>query len=77
MRLDHVSFAAGPDGLASTAQRIGGLLGTEFVTGGVHPRFGTPNKIKQLDGATYLEIVVVLDHPAIVKEPFGQAVRAS
>ena len=31
MRLDHVSFAAGPDGLASTAQRIGGLLGTDFV----------------------------------------------
>ena len=46
MRLDHVSFAAGPDGLASTAQRIGGLLGTEFVDGGVHPRFGTRNRIQ-------------------------------
>ena len=76
MRLDHVSFAAGPDGLASTAQRIGGLLGTEFLDGGVHPRFGTRNMILPLSGDTYFEIVEVLDHPASDKAPFGQAVRA-
>ncbi len=76
MRLDHLSFAAGPDGLASTAQRIGGLLGKEFVDGGVHPRFGTRNMILPLAGDTYLEIVEVLDHPASDKAPFGQAVRA-
>ena len=76
MRLDHVSFAAGPDGLASTAQRIGGLLGTEFVDGGVHPRFGTRNVTLPLAGDTYMEIVEVLDHPASDKAPFGQAVRA-
>ncbi len=76
MRLDHLSFAAGPDGLASTAQRIGGLLGTEFRDGGVHPRFGTRNMIRPLAGNTYLEIVEVLDHPASDKAPFGQAVRA-
>ena len=76
MRLDHVSFAAGPDGLASTAQRIGGLLGTEFVSGGVHPRFGTRNMILPLAGRPYMEIVEVLDHPASDKAPFGQAVRA-
>jgi hypothetical protein len=76
MRLDHLSFAAGPDGLASTAQRIGGLLGTEFRDGGVHPRFGTRNMILPLAGDTYLEIVEVLDHPASDKAPFGQAVRA-
>jgi hypothetical protein len=76
MRLDHVSFAAGPDGLASTAQRIGELLGTEFRDGGVHPRFGTRNRILPLAGDTYLEIVEVLDHPASDKAPFGQAVRA-
>jgi hypothetical protein len=75
MRLDHLSFAAGPDGLASTAQRIGGLLGTEFRDGGVHPRFGTRNMILPLAGGTYLEIVEVLDHPASDKAPFGQAVR--
>ena len=76
MRLDHLSFAAGPDGLASTAQRIGGLLGRDFTDGGVHPRFGTRNMILPLADHTYLEIVEVLDHPASDKAPFGQAVRA-
>jgi Glyoxalase-like domain len=76
MRLDHLSYAAGPDGLAGTAQRIGGLLGREFVDGGVHPRFGTRNMILPLAQRTYLEIVEVLDHPASDKAPFGQAVRA-
>jgi hypothetical protein len=76
MRLDHLSFAAGPDGLAATAQRIGGLLGTDFVDGGVHPRFGTRNMILPMSDDTYLEIVEVLDHPASDKAPFGQAVRA-
>lgn len=75
MRLDHVSFAAGPDGLASTAARIGQLLGAEFTNGGIHPRFGTRNMILPLTGGTYLEIVEVLDHPASDKAAFGQAVR--
>ena len=76
MRLDHLSFAAGPDGLAGTAQRIGGLLGREFIDGGVHPRFGTRNMVLPLADHTYLEVVEVLDHPASDKAPFGQAVRA-
>lgn len=75
MRLDHISFAAGPDGLDATAQRIGELLGAEIVAGGVHPRFGTRNRTFALAGNTYLEIVEVLDHPASDKAPFGQAVR--
>jgi hypothetical protein len=76
MRLDHLSYAAGPDGLASTAKRLGGLLGKEFVDGGVHPRFGTRNMILPMADRTYLEVVEVLDHPASDKAPFGQAVRA-
>ncbi|MFT3873954.1 MAG: VOC family protein [Nocardioides sp.] len=76
MRLDHLSYAAGPGGLAATAQRIGDLLGRPFSDGGVHPRFGTRNMIMPLAGHTYLEIVEVLDHPASDKAPFGQAVRA-
>jgi len=76
MRLDHLSFAAGPDGLAATAERIGELLGTTFIDGGVHPRFGTRNMVLPLADHTYLEVVEVLDHPASDKAPFGQAVRA-
>jgi len=76
MRLDHLSFAAGPDGLAGTAKRIGDLLGREFTNGGIHPRFGTRNMTLPLADGTYLEVVEVLDHPASDKAPFGQAVRA-
>jgi hypothetical protein len=76
MRLDHLSYAAGPDGLASTARRIGELLGEEFADGGIHPRFGTRNVVLPLSAGTYLEVVEVLDHPASDKAPFGQAVRA-
>jgi Glyoxalase-like domain len=76
MRLDHLSYAARPDGLAATARRIGELLGEEFRDGGIHPRFGTRNMVLPLSQGTYLEIVEVLDHPASDKAPFGQAVRA-
>jgi hypothetical protein len=76
MRLDHLSYAAGPDGLASTAHRIGEVLGEEFADGGIHPRFGTRNMVLALSAGTYVEVVEVLDHPASDKAPFGQAVRA-
>ena len=76
MRLDHLSYAAGPDGLMSTARRIGALIGEEFVDGGIHPRFGTRNVVLPLSAGTYMEVVEVLDHPASDKAPFGQAVRA-
>jgi len=76
MRLDHLSYAAGPDGLGETVERIGSLLGCEFVDGGVHPRFGTRNMILPMADRTYLEVVEALDHPASDKAPFGQAVKA-
>jgi hypothetical protein len=76
MRLDHVSYAAGPDGLKATAERLSALLGTPFQDGGVHPRFGTRNMILPLSDGMYFEVVEVLDHPASDKATFGQAVRA-
>lgn len=76
MRLDHVSYAANPDGLEATTDRLRTLLGGTFLDGGVHPRFGTRNMVLPLAYGCYLEVVSVLDHPASDKAPFGQAVRA-
>ncbi|MBC7595566.1 MAG: VOC family protein [Kineosporiaceae bacterium] len=75
MRLDHISFAVGPDGLAGTTVALAGLLNSKFYDGGIHPRFGTRNMIMPLKNGMYLEVVEVLDHPASDKAPFGQAVR--
>jgi hypothetical protein len=76
MHLDHLSFAAGHEGLEGTSARLGALLGATFRDGGYHPRFGTRNQILPLTNGQYLEVVEVLDHPAADKAPFGQAVRA-
>ncbi|MEY4380438.1 MAG: hypothetical protein RLZZ378_841, partial [Actinomycetota bacterium] len=37
MRLDHVSYVASQNEISSTVNRIGSLLQTPFVDGGVHP----------------------------------------
>jgi hypothetical protein len=76
VRLDHLSYAAGPEGLGACAQRLGAALGAGFHDGGLHPRFGTRNFLLPLAGGVYLEVVGTLDHPAADKAPFGQAVRA-
>lgn len=76
MRLDHLSYAAGPEGLAACVQRLGAHLGAGFTDGGLHPRFGTRNFILPLAGGCYIEVVEALDHPAADTAPFGIAVRA-
>ena len=75
MRVDHVSYAAEPDGSIATAERLAARLGVEPVYGGVHPRFGTRNIVLPLAHERYVEVVEVLDHPVTDKAPFGQAVR--
>ena len=74
MRLDHISYVTSHDQLADTVQRLGSRLGSTFVDGGVHPRFGTRNFTLPLLNGQYLEVVCPLDHPATETSPFGKAV---
>ena len=74
MRLDHISYVTSHDQLADTVQRLGSRLGSAFVDGGVHPRFGTRNFTLPLLNGQYLEVVCPLDHPATETSPFGKAV---
>ncbi|PPK98135.1 glyoxalase-like protein [Kineococcus xinjiangensis] len=75
MRLDHVGYAAGREGLQATARHLADVLGVRMVDGGPHPRFGTRNVILPLSGRSYVEVVEVLDHPVADRAPFGRAVR--
>jgi hypothetical protein len=55
-------------------QRLGSRLGSTFVDGGIHPRFGTRNFTASLKNNQYIEVVCPLDHPATEQTPWGKAV---
>jgi hypothetical protein len=73
-RLDHLSYATSHDQLVDVVQRLGSRIGSAFIDGGIHPRFGTRNFILPLKNGHYLEVVCPLDHPAAEESPFGKAV---
>ena len=75
MRLDHVSYVASHDQISDVVNRIGSQIGTAFVDGGIHPKFGTRNFTAPLLNGQYIEVVCPLDHPATETTPFGKAVR--
>jgi hypothetical protein len=74
MRLDHISYVASHDQLIDVVQRIGSRIGSSFIDGGIHPRFGTRNFVLPLRRNQYLEVVCPLDHPAADESPFGRVV---
>jgi len=74
MRLDHVSYVASHDQISDVVNRIGSQIGTAFIDGGIHPKFGTRNFTAPLLNGQYIEIVCPLDHPATDTTPFGIAV---
>jgi len=73
-RLDHLSYATSHDHLVDVVQRSGSRIGSAFVDGGIHPRFGTRNFTLPLKNGHYLEVFCPLDHPAAEESPFGKAV---
>jgi hypothetical protein len=75
MRLDHISYVASHDQISDVVNRIGSQIGTAFVDGGIHPKFGTRNFTAPLLNGQYVEIVCALDHPATDTTPFGLAVK--
>ena len=75
MRLDHVSYAASHDQISDVVNRIGSQIGTAFIDGGVHPKFGTRNFTAPLLNGQYIEVVCPMDHPATDSTPFGRSVK--
>ena len=75
MRLDHVSYVASHDQISDVVNRIGSQIGTAFVDGGIHPKFGTRNFTAPLLNGQYIEVVCPLDHPATDATAFGKAVK--
>jgi hypothetical protein len=75
MRLDHVSYVASHDQISDVVNRIGSQIGTAFIDGGIHPKFGTRNFTAPLLNGQYIEVVCPLNHPAVDKTPFGIAVK--
>ena len=74
MRLDHISYAASHDQLIDVVQRLGSRIGSAFIDGGIHPRFGTRNFVLPLKNGHYLEVVCPINHPAADRSPFGKIV---
>jgi hypothetical protein len=73
-RLDHLSYATSHEQLVDVVQRLGARIGSPFIDGGIHPRFGTRNFTLPLKNCHYLEVVCPLDHPAAEESAFGKAV---
>jgi len=75
MRLDHISYVASHDQISDVVNRIGSQIGTAFIDGGIHPKFGTRNFTAPLLNGQYIEVVCPLDHPATDATAFGKAVK--
>jgi len=74
MRLDHVSYVASHDQISDVVNRIGSQIGTAFVDGGIHPKFGTRNFTAPLLNGQYIEVVCPMEHPVTNETPFRRAV---
>jgi len=72
-RIDHVIWAVHE--LESGAERFSVAHGLASVPGGVHPGWGTANRIVPL-GATYVELMAIDDRPAAMSTELGRSLAA-
>jgi glyoxalase-like protein len=73
LRIDHVVYAVRDlDSAAARFEQAYGLLST---AGGVHPRWGTANRIVALGGARYLELIAVVDPDVAASSVLGRAIE--
>jgi len=74
LRIDHVVFAVRD--LDAAATRLLEELGLASVPGGVHPRWGTGNRIIPLGDAQYLELLAVIDPGVAETTQLGRTMQA-
>jgi hypothetical protein len=71
LRIDHAVYAV-PD-LEEAAARLREDHGLDSVAGGIHPRWGTGNRIVPL-GTDYVELMAVLDREVAAATDLGRKV---
>ncbi|MEP6759374.1 MAG: VOC family protein [Actinomycetota bacterium] len=75
LTIDHVVFAVRD--LDEAAEHVLEEHGLASVPGGVHPRWGTANRIIPLGNAQYLELLAVVDPDVAATTPLGRALAAT
>ena len=73
LRIDHVVRAVRD--LDEAGERWDRTLGLSSIPGGVHPRWGTANRIVPL-GRDYLELMAIVDRSAAAATVLGRALLA-
>lgn len=71
LRLDHVIYAVRD--LDEAAERFLRSHGLASLAGGVHPRWGTGNRVVPFSDGTYIELMAIVDPHAAVT-PLGDAI---
>ena len=74
LRIDHVVFAV--QDLDAAATRVLEELGLASVPGGVHPHWGTGNRIIPLGDTQYLELLAVIDPSVAATTNLGRTLQA-
>jgi hypothetical protein len=72
LRIDHVVYAVRD--LESAAARFDDTFGIGSTPGGVHPRWGTANRIISLGGDRYLELIAVVEPSVAANTVLGRAI---